>query len=133
MIVQDNVDGTVLEQMGNVLNFSLVICDYGKVQELYDTRDKKANKTKNMAQHVFLRGGGGVSEIQCLIYQQNNVNPFEICSNWIQLSTVFVCYNFYRKYKNLISASDFILVILCIIHRSKKDGGISILPECIAV
>ena len=37
MIVQDNVDGTVLEQMGNVLNFSLVICDYGKVQELYDT------------------------------------------------------------------------------------------------
>ena len=95
--------------------------------------DKKANKTKNMAQHVFLRGEG-VSETQCLIYQQNNVNPFEICCNWIQLNTVFVCYNnFYRKYKNLISASDFILVILCIIHPSKKDGGILILPECIAV
>ena len=42
-----------------------------------------------MAEIVFLRGGGrGVSEIQCQ-YQQNNVNPFEICNNWIQLNMVF--------------------------------------------
>ena len=42
--------------------------------------DKKTNKTENMAEIVFLREGGGVSEIQCLIHQQNNVNPFEICN-----------------------------------------------------
>ena len=33
--------------------------------------------------------GGGGSEIKCLIYHQNNVNPFEICNNWIQLNMVF--------------------------------------------
>ena len=59
--------------------------------------DKKANKR-----------GGGVSEIQCLVYQQDNVNPFEICNNWIQLNMVFhVIIIFCRKYVNLISASDF--------------------------
>ena len=42
--------------------------------------DKKANKTENMTEIVFLQG---VSEIQCLVYQQNNVNSFEICNNWI--------------------------------------------------
>ena len=67
--------------------------------------DKKANKTENMAEIVFLRG---VSEIQCLVYQQNNVNPFEICKNWIQLKMVFhVIIIFFRKYENLISASNF--------------------------
>ena len=48
--------------------------------------DKKANKTEIMAEIMFLRG---VSEIQCLIYHQNNVNPFEICKNWIKLNMVF--------------------------------------------
>ena len=48
--------------------------------------DKKANKMENMAEIVFLRR---VSEIQCLIYQQNNVNPFQICKNWTQLNMVF--------------------------------------------
>ena len=67
--------------------------------------DKKANKTENMAEIVFLRR---ISEIQCLVYQQDNVNPFEICNNWIQMSIVFhviivVC----RKYVNLISANGF--------------------------
>ena len=67
--------------------------------------DKKANKTENMAEIVFLRG---VSEIQCLVYQQDNVNPFEICKNWIQLNMVFyVIIIFVRKYENLISASNF--------------------------
>ena len=67
--------------------------------------DKKANKTENMAEIVFLRGA---SEILCLAYQQDNVNPFEISNNWIQLNMVFhviiICC---RKYVNLISASDF--------------------------
>ena len=49
--------------------------------------DKKANKTENIAEIVFLGGGG--SEIQCLVYQQNNVNPFEICKNWFQLNMFF--------------------------------------------
>ena len=67
--------------------------------------DKKANKTENMAEIVFLRE---VSEIQCLVYQQDNVNPFKICKNWIQLNMVFhVIIIFFRKYENLISASDF--------------------------
>ena len=66
--------------------------------------DKKANKTENMAEIVVLQG---VSEIQCLVYQQDNVNPFEICKNWIQLNMVFHVIIFFRKYENLISASDF--------------------------
>ena len=67
--------------------------------------DKKANKTENMAEIVFLRG---VSEIQCLVYQQDNVNPFEICKNWIQLNMVFhVIKIFFRKYESSISTSDF--------------------------
>ena len=42
--------------------------------------DKKQNKTVNMAKIVFFRGGGGggVSEIQCVIFQQNNVSPYGI-------------------------------------------------------
>ena len=67
--------------------------------------DKKANKTENIAEIVFLRG---VSEIQSLVYHQNNVDPFEICNNWIQLNMVFhVIIIFGRKYVNLISASNF--------------------------
>ena len=67
--------------------------------------DKKANKTENMTEIAFLRG---VSEIQCLVYHQNNVDPFKICNNWIQLNMVFhVIIIFSGKYVNLISASDF--------------------------
>ena len=64
-----------------------------------------------MAEIVFLRG---ISEIQCLIYQQNNVNPFEIFKNWIQLNRVFrVIIIFLGNIK--ISFLPAILVILCII------------------
>ena len=35
--IRDKVDGTVSEQVETELNCSLVICDYGKVQELYET------------------------------------------------------------------------------------------------
>ena len=68
---------------------------------------KKANKTENIAEIVFLRG---VSEIHIfiLIYHQNNVNRFEICKNRIQLNMVFhVIIIFFWKYENLISASNF--------------------------
>ena len=57
--IGDKVDGAVSEQVETGLDCSLVICDYRKVQELYDTPaigDKKANKTENMAEIVFLRG-----------------------------------------------------------------------------
>ena len=33
----DKVDGTVSEQVKNGMSCSLVICGYGKVQELYET------------------------------------------------------------------------------------------------
>ena len=46
--------------------------------------------------------------MQCLTYHQNNVDPFEICNNWIQLNVIFhVIIVFFWKYGNLISASDF--------------------------
>ena len=35
--IEDKVDSTVSEQVKSGLSFSLVICDYGKVQELYGT------------------------------------------------------------------------------------------------
>ena len=35
--IEDKVDGTVSEQVKNGLSCSLVIFDYGKVQELYET------------------------------------------------------------------------------------------------
>ena len=38
----------------------------------------------------------------------NSVNTFEICKNLIQLNMVFhVIIIFFRKYENLISASNF--------------------------
>ena len=48
--------------------------------------DKKQNKTVNMAEIVFFRG---VSEIQCVIFQQNNVNPYGIYNNYIELNIDF--------------------------------------------
>ena len=48
--------------------------------------DKKQNKTVNMAEIVFFRG---VSEIQCVIFQQNHVNPYGIYNNYIELSIDF--------------------------------------------
>ena len=48
--------------------------------------DKEQNKTVNMAEILFFRG---VSEIQCVIFQQNNVNPYGIYNNYIELSIDF--------------------------------------------
>ena len=66
--------------------------------------DKKQTDGKYGRNRAF----AGLSEIQCLIYHQNNVNPFEICKNWILLNMVFrVIIIFFWKYENLISASTF--------------------------
>ena len=46
--------------------------------------DKQQNKTVNMAEIAFFRG---VSEIH--IFQQNNVNPYGIYKNYIELSIDF--------------------------------------------
>ena len=84
---------------------SMIMEEFKNCMRLRLLGDKKANKTENMAEIVFLRG---VSEIQCLVYLQNSVNPFEICKNWIQLNIVFhVIISFCRRYVDIISASDF--------------------------
>ena len=58
--------------------------------------DKKQNKTVNVAEIVFFRGG--VSEIQCVIFQQNNINPYGIYNNYIELSIDFHnMISFFRK------------------------------------
>ena len=44
--IEDKVDGTVSEQVKNGLSCSLVICDYGKVQELYETSATRRLKSK---------------------------------------------------------------------------------------
>ena len=48
--------------------------------------NKEQSKTVNMAEIAFFRG---VSEIQCVIFQQNNVNPYGIYNNYIELSIDF--------------------------------------------
>ena len=48
--------------------------------------DKEQNKTVNIAEIAFFRG---VSEIQCVIFQQNNVSPYGIYNNYIELRIDF--------------------------------------------
>ena len=58
--------------------------------------NKKASKKENMAEIVFLQG---VSEIQCLVYYRNNVDPFEICNTWIKLNMGFHVIIFFGNMK----------------------------------
>ena len=46
-------------------------------------RDKEQSKMVNMAEIASFMG---VSEIQCIIFQQNNVNLYGIYNNYIELS-----------------------------------------------
>jgi hypothetical protein len=48
--------------------------------------DKKANKMQNMAEIVF---SWEVSEIKCIIFKENNDNPYEIHNYYVKLSIVF--------------------------------------------
>ena len=57
--------------------------------------DKKQTRLQNMAEIVFSRG---VSEIKCIIFKENNDNPYENYNNYIKLSIVFhPMINFFRK------------------------------------
>jgi hypothetical protein len=48
--------------------------------------DKKQTRRQNMAEIVF---SWGVSEIKCIIFKENNDNPYEINNIYIKLSIVF--------------------------------------------
>jgi hypothetical protein len=68
------------------LKSSSAIYDYVEVQQLDDIfarfGDKKQTRRQNMAEIVF---SWGVSEIKCIIFNENN----EIDNNYIKLSIVF--------------------------------------------
>jgi hypothetical protein len=55
--------------------------------------DKKQTTRQNMAEIMFSwgggGGGGGISEIKCIIFIENNDNPYEIYNNYIKLSIDF--------------------------------------------
>ena len=51
--------------------------------------DKKQTTQQNMAEIVFSWGGGGISEIKCIIFIENNDNSYEIYNNYIKLSIDF--------------------------------------------
>jgi retron-type reverse transcriptase len=48
--------------------------------------DKKQTRRQNMAEIVF---SWGVSAIKCIIFKENNDNPYENYNNYIKLSIVF--------------------------------------------
>ena len=48
--------------------------------------DEMQTNRQNMAEIVFWRG---VSEMKCVIYQQNNMIPYEIYNNYIKISIFF--------------------------------------------
>ena len=48
--------------------------------------DKKQTRRHNIAEIVFWQE---LSEIQCIIFQQNNVSTYEMHTNYIELSIVF--------------------------------------------
>ena len=72
--------------------------------------DKKQNKTVNMAEIVLFRG---VREIQYVIFQQNNVNPYEIYNNY-ELSIVFHTKIIFLRNRKILFLPA-ILVISCMI------------------
>jgi hypothetical protein len=52
--------------------------------------DKKQTRRQNMAEIGFSwGGGGGEREIKCIIFKENNNNPYENYKNYIKLSIVF--------------------------------------------
>ena len=86
--------------------------DYAKYNIWVKPTRKKLEKTQtrrqNMAEIMFRRGGGGgVSEIQGIIFKQNNVNSYEICNFCIEIG-IFLHSRiiFFREKENLISASN---------------------------
>jgi hypothetical protein len=66
-----------------------------------------------MAEIVF---SWGVSEIKCIMFEQNNDNPYEIHNIYIKLNIVFHVIKFFLGDKK-IQILPGILVILCIISN----------------
>ena len=65
---------------------------------------KTRTRRQNMAEIVFRRG---VSEIQCIIFKQNNVNPYGIYNICVEINIVLHSrIIFFREKENLISASN---------------------------
>ena len=65
---------------------------------------KTQTRRQNMAEIVFRRG---LNEIQCIIFKQNNVIPYEIYNVCIEISVVLHSRIIFLKEKeNLISASN---------------------------
>jgi hypothetical protein len=62
--------------------------------------DKEQTRRQNMAEIVI---SWGVSEIKCIIFKENNDNPYENYNNYIKLSIVFHPMIIYFK-KIIISA-----------------------------
>ncbi len=56
---------------------------------------KKQTNLQNMAEIVFWRGGGGggVSEMKCVISPHNYIIPYEINNKYIEISTFFILGN----------------------------------------
>ncbi len=42
-------------------------------------------------------GGGGASEMKCILFNQNNNNPYQICNNYIKSSIVFRPMQFFSR------------------------------------
>jgi hypothetical protein len=52
--------------------------------------DKKRTRLKSCIRGGWGGGGGGgVGEIKCIIFKENNGNPYEIHNNYIKLSIIF--------------------------------------------
>jgi hypothetical protein len=61
--------------------------------------DKKQTRRQNMAEIVF---SWGVSEVKCIIFKENNDNPYENYNNYIKLSNSFSSHdNFFLGNKNI--------------------------------
>ena len=74
-------------ERGRNLVVLLAIYDYGKLKYKNWINEKKKKRCQNMPEIVFFRGE--VSEIQCLTFQRNNANPYEMYKNCILLNIVF--------------------------------------------
>jgi hypothetical protein len=70
------------------LKFSSAIYHYVKVQQLLFARhgDKKQTRRENMAEIDI---SWWVSEIKCIIFIENNDNPYQNYNNYIKLTIAF--------------------------------------------
>jgi hypothetical protein len=62
--------------------------------------DKKQTRRQNMAEIVF---SWEVSEVKCIIFKENNDNPYENYNNYIKLSIVFHPMIFFLGNKNRLN------------------------------